>query len=262
MEQDKKIVMELLSPLCGEFMPSRYKKGTRAWDDAFGYFHLEGADLVKYKTEIQRLADQTNTEQSREGFWDLMKHSYVSPAVKKKVKSAVISVKEKDGVLYGCATLQLKDFLEPKEKAELYEYIEGCYSDGWGEGFEQQQIKVEDGVIYVEFYQGDDIQFEEVLVRGASESAKVQDKTCRPKLKLTGYDKDIFSLMGDACRLLYANEQLKEADEMIRKVGSYDDYNRVLGIISEYVETELSVPDRSQPSKSGKKKPARESRER
>ncbi len=262
MEQDKRIVLDLLSPLCGEFMPSKYLEDRDAWDDAFGDFHLEGADLVKYKTEIQRLADKKNTDDTREGFWNLMKYSDVSPSIKEKVKSAVISVKERDDVLYGCTTLQLRDFLEPDEKAELYEYIEGCYSDGWGEGFQQKQIKVEDGVIYVYFYQGDDIQFEEVLVRGASEPAKAQDKTGRPKLKLTGHDKDIFSIMGDACRLLYANGQFKATDEMIRKIGSYDDYNRVLGIISEYVETELSVSDRSQSPKSGKKKSAKERRER
>lgn len=49
--------------------------------------------------------------------------------------SAVPAVKESDGVLYGCTTLELKEYLEAEELSELCEYLTGQYSDGWGEGF-------------------------------------------------------------------------------------------------------------------------------
>jgi predicted house-cleaning noncanonical NTP pyrophosphatase (MazG superfamily) len=42
--------------------------------------------------------------------------------------------------------------LSKKELEEVKEYWEGQESDGWGEGFEQQDIPVEDGVLNVHFW--------------------------------------------------------------------------------------------------------------
>ena len=64
----------------------------------------------------------------------------------------------------------------------------------------------------------------------------------RPRMKLLGHDGNIFSIMGDARRLLVGNGQGREADEMFQRVQSCGNYYQALGIISEYVETELSVP--------------------
>lgn len=60
-------------------------------------------------------------------------------------------MKEADGVLYGCTILELKEYLETEELSELCEYLTGQYSDGWGEGFEQQKIPVEGGELCVHF---------------------------------------------------------------------------------------------------------------
>lgn len=51
----------------------------------------------------------------------------------KKVISAIRFSETKEGVLYGCTTLELTTFLEQPETEELYEYVTGQYSDGWGE---------------------------------------------------------------------------------------------------------------------------------
>ena len=122
---------------------------------------------------------------------------------------------------------------------ELCDYITGQYSDGWGEGFEQRDIPVEAGTLNVHFWQyGKDFRF---LV--ASEiQAPAEETVRRPKMKLLGHDGNIFSIMGDARRLLVRNGQSKEADEMFQRVQDSGNYYQALGIISEYVETELSVP--------------------
>ena len=66
----------------------------------------------------------------------------------------------------------------------------------------------------------------------------------KPKMNLIGEDGNIFAIMGRASRLLKEAGQKAEAEEMINRVTSSGSYDEALGIISEYVETELSsVPD-------------------
>ena len=45
--------------------------------------------------------------------------------------------------------------LDRWEMNRLETYLTGQYSDGWGEGFEQQDIPVEDGVLNVHFWNSD-----------------------------------------------------------------------------------------------------------
>lgn len=60
-------------------------------------------------------------------------------------------------------------------------------------------------------------------------------------MKLLGEDGNIFFIMARAGRLLEANGQKAEADEMVRRVKASGNYYKALRIISEYVETELKV---------------------
>ena len=62
----------------------------------------------------------------------------------------------------------------------------------------------------------------------------------KPKMDLIGEDGNIFAVMGRASRLLKEAGQKAEAEEMISRVTSSGSYDEALGIISEYVETELS----------------------
>lgn len=270
MEQDEKIQMDLLTPLTADFMPEQSFWGSleeddEAWESEYDGFPLDGADLVQYQDAIQEMVDRENALGSEDGKpCNLMDYFDGDPAIAEKVESAVVSVKEAEGVLHGCTTLQLREPLEAGELTELCEYLTGQYSDGWGEGFEQRDIEVDGGTLNVHFWQSSDsFRFREMLVQEVEKDTKVPEKAVsRPKLKLLGHDGNIFAIMGHASRLLRVNGQSKEADEMIQRVHDSGNYYKALGIISEYVETELSVPDRSQPSKSGKKKPAKERRER
>ena len=88
--------------------------------------------------------------------------------------------------------------LEQTETEELYEYVTGQYSDGWGEGFEQQEIQVGDGEIYVHFWQGDDYKIQ------ISDPDYQQKETemRRPKMQLVGQDGNVFSILARANKLL------------------------------------------------------------
>ena len=191
------------------------------------------------------MVDKENSFGSEDGKpCNLMQYFDGSPSIKEKVESAVVSVKEVNHVLYGCVTLQLKDHLQSNEMPELCEYITGQYSDGWGEGFEQRDIPVEEGNLNVHFWQcGKDFRFLVASeIQDPAEERKAEETVCRPKMKLLGHDGNIFSIMGDARRLLVRNGQGKEADVMSQRVHNCGNYYQALGIISEYVETELSVP--------------------
>lgn len=270
MEQDEKIRMDLLTPLTADFMPEQsfwasLEEDDEAWESEYDGFPLDGADLVQYQDAIQEMVDQENALGSEDGEpCNLMDYFRGNPAIADKVESAVVSVKEAEGVLYGCTTLQLKEFLEADELAELCDYITGQYSDGWGEGFEQRDIEVDGGTLNVHFWQSDgQFHFKETPVQEAVKNVETLDQTIfRPKLKLLGHDGNVFAIMGHASRLLWANGQGKEADEIIRRVHDSGNYYKALGIISEYVETELSVPEKAYSPKDKEKNQNKSSKER
>ena len=138
--------------------------------------------------------------------------------------------------LCGCLTVELKEPLLDDEQTVLCNYISGQYSDGWGEGFEQRDIRVDDGTLAVHFWQEDGFKM-------TPSFEKIQDHmqmTQRPKMQLIGQDGNIFAIMGRASRLLKSCGQGDKAKEMRDRVMSCDSYQKALSIVSEYVETELS----------------------
>ena len=54
------------------------------------------------------------------------------------------------------ADCQLLESLEGDELGRLTTYLAGQASDGWGEGFEQQEIPVGKGLLYVHLWDGQD----------------------------------------------------------------------------------------------------------
>lgn len=63
----------------------------------------------------------------------------------------------------------------------------------------------------------------------------------RPKMKLAGQDGNIFAIWGRAEKLLRENGQGRQAEEMANRISNAASYGEALGIISEYVETELTA---------------------
>lgn len=76
----------------------------------------------------------------------------------------------------------------------------------------------------------------------------------KPSCPLVGQNGNIFNLIGLASRTLRQNGMTAEAKEMQNRImgGACHSYEEALGIISEYVETEMSPPRENQTKKKEK----------
>lgn len=141
--------LKLYFPLHGELY-TRNEWGDLADDPV----ELTGGDLSPYLGDIrQALQENLLSEEQERG---LMHWYGKSDALSWKVKSTFFDVEEHDGQLWGVADCQLLESLEGDELGRLTNYLSGQASDGWGEGFEQREIPVGRGLLYVHLWDGQD----------------------------------------------------------------------------------------------------------
>ncbi len=115
---------------------------------------LDGRNLREYEGVILKaLRGNSTPEESESGIM----HWYdKDDSISEKVKSVFFTVEERDDQLWGVAECRVQGQLTPEEYAALTDYISGQASDGWGEGFEQQGIKIGDCVLNVHLWNSDD----------------------------------------------------------------------------------------------------------
>ena len=226
--------MKFYSPLTADFFPN----DTEDLDDDYSEYEgipYTGKELTGYRDVIR----DAIYEDVKDFYGDLMRYYREDDSVRSKVVSAVPSVEICGNKLCGCLTVELKEPLLDDEQTVLCNYITGQYSDGWGEGFEQREIDVGDGKLYVHFWQDHDFELKRD-VPDMTEFNKLLNRPKKPKMQLIGQDGNIFAIMGRASRLLKSSGQGDKAKEMRDRVMSCDSYQKALSIVSEYVETELS----------------------
>ena len=223
--------MKFYSPLTADFFPN----DTEDLDDDYSEYEgipYTGKELTGYRDVIR----DAIYEDVKDFYGDLMRYYHEDDSVRRKVVSAVPSVEICGNKLCGCLTVELKETLLDDEQTVLCNYISGQYSDGWGEGFEQRDIRVDDGMLAVHFWQEDGFK----MTLSFEKIPKPEKNSLRPKMQLIGQDGNIFAIMGRASRLLKSSGQGDKAKEMRDRVMSCDSYQKALSIVSEYVETELS----------------------
>ena len=232
--------MKFYSPLAADFFPNEPDYEDEFYGEYEGY-PQDGHELLEYETAIRDAVEND----TRDFGGDLMQYYHEDDSVRCKVVSAVPSVEICGNKLCGCLTVELKEPLLDDEQTVLCNYITGQYSDGWGEGFEQRDIRVDDGTLAVHFWQEDGFK----MTPSFEKIPKPEKNSLRPKMQLIGQDGNIFAIMGRASRLLKNAGQSDKAKEMCNRVMASKSYNAALAIVSEYVETELTPKTRNKPNR-------------
>ena len=129
----------LFSPLTGQL----YVEGENAGN-------LYRSDLTPYEEEIMEAVrkEEGIGEEAR----GLMHYFDGSREVAAKVMCATPAVFEINGELYGVLECKVSEPLNVEDIHVLKDFWTGQMSDGWGESFEQQPIKIDEGELYVSFW--------------------------------------------------------------------------------------------------------------
>lgn len=140
--------MKLYMPLYADFIAYNRWGDLDEEDDSSG--QLDSRDLVQYEDSITAALMRERMPQEAER--GIMHWYHENDSVDDKVKSVTFNVEVRNGELWGVAECRVAGELTPDELDTLRDYISGQASDGWGEGFEQHEIKVDGGELYVHLW--------------------------------------------------------------------------------------------------------------
>ena len=113
---------------------------------------LIAGEILEYEDEILDLIEREKLADEGERGLAV----YLDDDLSRKVYSINPSVEEWNGELWGVTEVQTYGDLSPSELSELTDWLSGQFSDGWGEGLEQKKIKVDDGELYISFWDSSD----------------------------------------------------------------------------------------------------------
>lgn len=158
---DEVVVTRLYSPLAGTFEDEEEYRSS-----------LSAFSLAGYEYNIRKAIEEDSIQDVRKGLAEYMDHQLL----KQRVISMFPTVETYRYHLWGVLEVKSRGKLQPEEWDFIKEQWTGQASDGWGEGFEQNEIDCgEGGYLYVHFHaDGMPIQTEEELKGGVQELTDIQ----------------------------------------------------------------------------------------
>ena len=136
----------------------------------------DGRFLAPYEEQIRNLIQRYDSISKD----NLAEYFFGSNSAVAKLKEVHFGTQNVSGVLYGCIRAELTEPFTQEEEAEFLEWLEGQCSDGYGEGLEQRAISIDEGDLYVSFWNGSDDYF---LLNSDDFDAYLTD----PKMEGPGY---------------------------------------------------------------------------
>lgn len=219
-------------------------RGSRSSDEFVD--DLASYELVEYLDEIKQLLDDDN---------ELAQYLHEDSIIYGVVTEIRVGVKVFNHNLYSWTQVTANRKLTKEEKNALLDYLSGQFSDGYGEGLEQQRFtSYTDTATYEEYDEENDefydVEYDvevdcyfhlwdsdlELQFVAVDEIIEDIPKIAKPRCKLVGEDGNIFNLIGIASRALKQAGLMDQAKEMQNKVFQSGGYEEALAIICEYVE--------------------------
>ena len=182
-------LLKLYMPLTADFY-GRDEWGD--WDEIGEEW--DGRTLLDYEDRILGAMVKNRTpEEAERG----LMHWCDKELLNAKVRSAVFMAEARDGQLWGVAECRVMGQLSPEELTELKEYLTGQAADGWGEGLEQQAIRVDGGEFYVHLWQIDGWSIQTEAERfGQTQDREPPDSGAPAEAKHSGCDMEHRAGMG------------------------------------------------------------------
>lgn len=98
--------------------------------------------------QVKQYCDREGEKGLAEYFWDEDK-------CRNKVYSIKPDVEIVNDKMMGVAVIKITEPLNAAELDSLKEFVTGQFSDGWGEGFEQHEFKIDGHELYIHFWNSD-----------------------------------------------------------------------------------------------------------